>query len=77
LLYQQLLAQFEEWMAENKARLEQAAREVQSSPVVSPLSIPVAPAVKQYEGTGRNDACPCGKKDADGNPLKYKKCHGA
>ena len=25
---------------------------------------------------GRNDPCPCGKKDAAGKPLKYKKCCG-
>ncbi len=23
---------------------------------------------------GRNDPCPCGAKDAEGNPIKYKKC---
>jgi preprotein translocase subunit SecA len=78
LLYQQLLAQFEEWLTENKARLEAAAREAkEGASVVSPLAIPATPTVKQYEGTGRNDACPCGKKDAEGNPIKYKKCHGA
>ena len=25
---------------------------------------------------GRNDPCPCGAKKADGNPIKYKHCHG-
>ena len=25
---------------------------------------------------GRNDPCPCGAKKADGNPVKYKHCHG-
>ncbi len=25
---------------------------------------------------GRNDPCPCGKKKADGTPVKYKHCHG-
>jgi uncharacterized protein len=25
---------------------------------------------------GRNDPCPCGAKDADGNSIKFKKCHG-
>jgi peptide deformylase len=25
---------------------------------------------------GRNDPCPCGKKDINGKPLKYKKCCG-
>lgn len=77
ILYQQMLAQFDEWMKENKERMEQVARESASAPVASPLAIPSAPTVKEYEGTGRNDACPCGAKDANGNPIKYKKCHGA
>lgn len=25
---------------------------------------------------GRNDPCPCGAKNPDGSPKKYKKCHG-
>lgn len=29
-----------------------------------------------YAGTGRNEPCPCGKKDRDGKPIKYKFCHG-
>jgi preprotein translocase subunit SecA len=28
------------------------------------------------EKVGRNDACPCGAKWPDGNPKKYKDCHG-
>ncbi len=26
---------------------------------------------------GRNDPCPCGKTKENGDPVKYKKCHGA
>lgn len=29
-----------------------------------------------FAGVGRNDPCPCGKKDDQGKPIKYKKCHG-
>lgn len=25
---------------------------------------------------GRNDPCPCGAKNPDGKPLKFKRCHG-
>ena len=36
---------------------------------------------KAYDATGkkvgRNDPCPCGAKDDSGNPIKFKKCHGA
>jgi len=32
-----------------------------------------APA-RQSKKIGRNDPCPCGKKDSTGKPIKYKKC---
>ena len=33
--------------------------------------------VKKYGSkVGRNDACPCGAKKADGTPIKYKNCCG-
>ena len=42
---------------------------------------PVASSAKEKDGqgnvVGRNDACPCGKKKADGMPVKFKHCHGA
>lgn len=31
----------------------------------------------KFRGTGRNDPCPCGKKDEAGKPIKYKHCHGS
>ncbi|MGH9507325.1 MAG: aspartyl protease family protein [Terriglobales bacterium] len=30
-----------------------------------------------FAGVNRNDPCPCGKRDANGKPVKFKKCHGA
>lgn len=30
-----------------------------------------------FSKVGRNDPCPCGAKNEDGTPKKYKKCHGA
>jgi len=32
--------------------------------------------VKKRGEVGRNEPCPCGKKDENGKPLKYKKCCG-
>jgi len=29
-----------------------------------------------FRNTGRNDPCPCGATTEDGEPVKYKKCHG-
>lgn len=26
------------------------------------------------QGVGRNDPCPCGSTNADGKPIKFKKC---
>ena len=43
-------------------------------------SVPVAAGkMKDDAGKviGRNDPCPCGKKNSDGKPIKYKHCHGA
>ena len=30
----------------------------------------------QFAGVGRNAPCPCGKTDANGKPVKFKRCHG-
>ena len=30
----------------------------------------------RFAGVGRNDPCPCGKKDSNGKSVKFKKCHG-
>jgi hypothetical protein len=30
----------------------------------------------KFAGVGRNDPCPCGNKDENGKPLKFKRCHG-
>ena len=30
----------------------------------------------RYAGVGRNNPCPCGKKDSSGKPVKFKHCHG-
>lgn len=29
-----------------------------------------------FSGIGRNDPCPCGKKDGSGKSVKFKRCHG-
>lgn len=30
----------------------------------------------KFAGVGRNDPCPCGKKDGNGKAIKFKRCHG-
>ena len=36
---------------------------------------PIVPGLGQSK-IGRNEACPCGKLDANGKPIKFKKCCG-
>lgn len=31
----------------------------------------------RFAGAQRNDPCPCGKKDSNGRPVRFKHCHGA
>jgi hypothetical protein len=36
---------------------------------------PPTPTLKRrWPKVGRNEPCPCGKKDGDGKPIKFKKC---
>ncbi len=75
MLFQQLLAEFEQWMIENKDKLqtnnEKALTNNPNSAVIS-KSLEV-----NGSSVGRNDPCPCGAKKSDGHPIKYKHCHGA
>lgn len=32
------------------------------------------PLVREYKKIRRNDPCPCGAKDENGKPIKYKNC---
>lgn len=81
-LYQQLLVNFEQWLADNKEQLdritsEQAATGAANAPakIVENLAAPVAAGDSTSAVTpkeqGRNDPCACG------SGKKYKKCHGA
>ena len=68
-LYQEMVAGFEQWLAENKGRFEQIAdRESQivKEPALNPKPYTLNPSSK----VGRNDPCPCG------SGKKYKRCHG-
>lgn len=47
----------------------------QNQPTVS-LVKNSGPKDPKFSGVGRNDSCPCGAKNSDGTPKKYKKCHG-
>ena len=47
------------------------------SPSISRQPAPAAPSrTPSGAKVGRNEPCPCGAKNPDGAPKKYKKCHG-
>lgn len=83
-LYQQLLHNFDEWVATNAEKIKQSASSApvasQQPKIVENLAAPVALG-DATSGTGnlahaggskvgRNDLCPCG------SGKKYKRCHG-
>ena len=86
-LYQQMLANYDQWLAENKEKIEAAVKAQQSQAdsqaaiasvvkKVQNLAAPVAEGDSASSTTapkeqGRNDPCACG------SGKKYKKCHGA
>ena len=71
LLYQQMLADFDNWLTENVEKLKTN----QSSASTGSATINLVPeqgrGTTDGQKTGRNDPCPCG------SGKKYKKCHGA
>ena len=42
----------------------------------SPAPTPADATPPEFKNVGRNDACPCGATKPDGNPIKFKHCHG-
>jgi hypothetical protein len=46
------------------------------TPSIEPIDYVVEANRIRFAGTGRNDPCPCGKRDAGGKPVKFKHCHG-
>ena len=65
-LYQELLANFEDWIFFNLLRI------VSTEPAAhAPSKQPSTGLPAGMKEVGRNDPCPCG------SGKKYKKCHGA
>jgi len=76
LLFQRLLGSFEQWMEENKEKLEQLTTDTrQRATTDNGQMLNIPPTARLAESgngqkIGRNDPCPCG------SGKKYKKCHG-
>ncbi len=69
MLFQQLLAEFEQWMVENKDKLQTTNDQRQTTQNIPPV-VSNSSSVVSSSDVGRNDPCPCGSN------KKYKKCHG-
>lgn len=57
---------------------EEAATKVtieRNGQVTSQQTLDEGGSIKTHNKLGRNDPCWCGKLDANGKPVKYKKCH--
>ncbi len=74
ILYQQLLADYENWKKENEERITMTNDKLQmtNQNQISNSKNMSLPQDNPYKGQniGRNDPCPCG------SGKKYKKCHG-
>jgi len=70
-MFQGLLQTLESSIAQTIFKVSLAPK-VTETPMVSS---PAAPLSKPKNKPGRNDPCPCGKKNPiTGKPVKYKKC---
>ncbi len=69
-LFQNLFASFEDWIFYNiwKVIPQEGAIQTKTSQKFNPNNF--------KDKVGRNDPCPCGAKKENGQPVKYKKCHG-
>ena len=76
ILYNDLLANFDSLIFDNMSRIQSVeikpTEEIQANQL-PPLDLSPEDLAK----VGRNDPCPCGAKDENGNPIKFKKHHGA
>ena len=80
-LFRQLLADFEKWAEDNAKALEELRSKNSESGIMNnergnKAAIHNSQFNIHDKKVGRNEPCPCGAKKQDGNPVKYKHCHG-
>ncbi len=91
-LYRDFWVNYNGWIFTNLFRLVSSNVKVQSSNgalrstpqqnpsgkslVASGSKVGLPAIAPQGAKVGRNDPCPCGAKNPDGSPKKYKNCHG-
>lgn len=76
ILYRRMLANFNGWIYENLSKIKiVSAEEERKPPEQTAVELGMTP--EKLSKVGRNDPCPCGAKNKEGQPIKFKKCHGA
>ncbi len=73
LMFKEMMDNFDRWLEENKDKLDN--QEITIGKQEQKIPIGRSPVVSSSK-TGRNDPCPCGAKNPNGTPIKFKKCHG-
>jgi preprotein translocase subunit SecA len=78
-MYKNMMDGFEKWLEENKEKIEEVKKQMEENknnpnPTVSVHSHNHE--AEKFKDVGRNDPCPCGAKNKDGHPIKFKHCHG-
>ena len=63
---------FKKLLSQIESAIANTLMSIKVAPTQAPTPQPIQAAGARR--IGRNDPCPCGKKDSTGKPLKYKKC---
>ncbi len=85
MLFRDMNANFESWLHENALKIKPADegdiqtsgnsyQQVDQRAQSAAADLNMTP--EELADIGRNDPCPCGAKNEDGTPKKFKKCHG-
>jgi preprotein translocase subunit SecA len=78
-MYKNMMDGFEKWLEENKEKIEEMKKQTEENKNNPVSAVPVHShnhEADKFKGVGRNDPCPCGAKNKDGHPIKFKHCHG-
>jgi preprotein translocase subunit SecA len=75
-LFRSFWANYNAWVFGNIFKLaDGTGTALQNQPKISIVSNAGAKS-SEFGNVGRNDPCPCGAKNPDGTPKKFKHCHG-
>jgi preprotein translocase subunit SecA len=82
LLFDEFWVNFNAWIFMNIFRMAQINQfENPNNQNQNVITLPANPSTQPLsqsgmQNVGRNDPCPCGAKEEDGRPKKFKHCHG-